>query len=152
LEFDRRRPGHALRVLPALEEWNQIVCPMQYGAWSQRLRGHPDVAFREYLLRGIQQGFRIGFRYGEWACTCASANMQSAVVQPRVIDDYLEKEVRLGRVMGPLVGDSFQKVQVNRFGLVPKNHQPGKWRLIVDLSYPRGARVLTMEWSVNCAR
>ena len=136
LEFDRRRPGHALRVMPALEEWNQIVCPMQCGAWSQRLIGHPDVAFREYLLRGIQQGFQIGFRYGECTCTCASANMQSAVVRPRVIDDYLEKEVR-----GPLVGDSFHKVHVNRFGPVPKNRQPGKWRWIVDLSYPRGASV-----------
>ncbi len=140
-ELDRRRSGHALRVMPALEEWNKIVCPMQCGAWNQRLIGHPDVAFRKYLLRGILQGFRIGFRYGECTCTCASANMQSVVVRPRVIDDYLEKDVRLGRVMGPLVGDSFKKVHVNRFGQVPKNRQPGKWRLIVNLSYPRGASV-----------
>ena len=27
---------------------------------------------------------------------------------------------------------------MNRLGLVPKGHQPGKWRLIVDLSFPRG--------------
>ena len=27
---------------------------------------------------------------------------------------------------------------MNRFGLVPKSHQLGKWRLIVDLSHPGG--------------
>ena len=32
-------------------------------------------------------------------------------------------------------------VQVNCFSLVPKNHQPGKWRLIVDLSFLRGRSV-----------
>ena len=74
-------------------------------------------------------------------CTSASANMQSAVLQPRVVDEYLEKEVRLGRVVGPLDVGSCPRVQVNRFGLVHKNHQPGKWRLIVDLSYPRGSSV-----------
>ena len=30
---------------------------------------------------------------------------------------------------------------MNRFGLVPKGHQPDKWRLIVDLSYPAGRSV-----------
>ena len=32
-------------------------------------------------------------------------------------------------------------VQVNRFGLVPKAHQPDKWRLIEDLSFSRGNSV-----------
>jgi len=32
-------------------------------------------------------------------------------------------------------------VQVNRFGQVPKGHQPGKWQLIVDLSFPRWCSV-----------
>ena len=83
----------------------------------------------------------MGFRYGKSVCTSASANMQSAVLQPKVVDEYLEKEVRLGRVVGPLDVGSCPRVQVNRFGFVPKNHQPGKWRLIVDLSYPRGSSV-----------
>ena len=30
---------------------------------------------------------------------------------------------------------------VSRFGVIPIPHQPGKWRLIVDLSYPKGASV-----------
>lgn len=27
---------------------------------------------------------------------------------------------------------------INRFDVIPKPHQPGKWRLIVDLSHPKG--------------
>ena len=69
------------------------------------------------------------------------ANMQSAVLQPGVIEEYLKNEVRLGRVLGPLEPRSHPRVQINRFRLVPKNHQPGKWRLIIDLSHPRGASV-----------
>ena len=31
-------------------------------------------------------------------------------------------------------------LNINRFGVIPKRHQPGKWRLITDLSYPHGLR------------
>ena len=32
-------------------------------------------------------------------------------------------------------------VHINRFGVIPKASQPGKWRLIVDLSHPSGSAV-----------
>ena len=32
-------------------------------------------------------------------------------------------------------------IQVNQFGVILKKHQPDKWRLIVDLSYPEGKSV-----------
>ena len=56
-----------------------------------------------------------------------------------VISDYLDKEVRLGRVVGPLPGDT--AVHISRFGVVPKLSQPGKWRLIIDLSAPENHSV-----------
>ena len=109
--------------------------------WEWYLRDHPDAAYRDYIIQGLQQGFRVGFQYGRCHCTGASANMQSAVRQPEVIDEYLAREVRLGRVMGPLEPGRYPEVHINRFWLVPKNHQPGKWRLVVDLSHPWGASV-----------
>ena len=30
---------------------------------------------------------------------------------------------------------------INPFGVIPKLHQPGKWRLIVDLSHLKGSSV-----------
>ena len=140
-EFERRRPRGPERVLPATEEWSHIQCPMVSGVWERCLRDHPDRRYREYLVNGFVAGFRVGFQYGKMSCTSATANMQSAVLQPGVIEEYLKDEVRLGRVLGPLEPRSHPRVQINRFGLVPKNHQPGKWRLIVDLSHPRGASV-----------
>ena len=62
--------------------------------------------------------------------------MGSAVVKnPKMVEVYLAVESKLGRVVGPLHSAVFPHIQVNRFGLIPKPHPPGEWRLIVDLSY-----------------
>ncbi len=66
--------------------------------------------------------------------------MGSARQNAAVIETYLAKEGALGRVVGPLPPGALE-VQISRFGVIPKGHQPGKWRLIVDLSYPKGACV-----------
>ena len=64
-------------------------------------------------------------------------NIPSALDHP---DQYLQKEVDEQRVAGPFpiyacVG------HVSRFGVIPKNHQPNKWRLIFYLSHPKGYSV-----------
>ena len=46
-------------------------------------------------------------------------------------------EISLGRVIGPPPPKGVPDVRLNRFGIIPKNHQPDKWRLILDLSYPK---------------
>ena len=43
------------------------------------------------------------------------------------------------RVVDPPIGT--KKLQINPFGIIPKPHEPGKWRLILNLSSPRGASV-----------
>lgn len=109
--------------------------------WEECLASHPDRAYVEFLVQGLREGFRIGFRHGSVSCHSAASNMQSADVHPEVIKDFLSSELAAGRVLGPVDSDTARRVQVNRFGLVPKGHQPGKWRLIVDLSFPRGNSV-----------
>ena len=66
--------------------------------------------------------------------------MLSAEQNPEVVDQYLRKEKEAGRVVGPLP-QHIAGLHVSRFGVIPKPHQPGKWRLIVDLSHPKGASV-----------
>ena len=39
---------------------------------------------------------------------------------------------------GPYNSTLAPYVHVSQFGVIPKNHQPNKWRLIVDLSHPVG--------------
>ena len=66
--------------------------------------------------------------------------MQSATANLSVVDSYLRAEIAASRVFGP-VDPGVSTVQVIPIGLVPKNRQPGRWRLIVDLSSPRLASV-----------
>jgi len=53
----------------------------------------------------------------------------------------LADEVALGHVSGPFSYSSVPHAHISRFGVIPKNHQPNKWRLIVDLSHPKGRSV-----------
>jgi len=43
--------------------------------------------------------------------------------------------------MGPFAKIGAPRVHINRFGAIPKKHQPGKWRIITDLSFPEGASI-----------
>ena len=43
-------------------------------------------------------------------------------------------------MIGPLAPETVPFVQISPFGVIPKS-EPGKWRLIVDLSPPEGASV-----------
>ena len=109
--------------------------------WSIELSEHPDPVFRNYILNGIQKGFCIGFnRVGR--CTSAASNMHSALENAAVVLEYLQKEVLLGRMIGPVSPETVpEDTQISPFGVIPKSNQPGKWRLIVDLSSPDGRSV-----------
>ena len=43
--------------------------------------------------------------------------------------------------MGPLPKYAIPQAHVSRFGVIPKAHQSGKGRLIIDLSYPQGKSI-----------
>ena len=62
---------------------------------------------------------------------------------PKVVDRYLATECGLGRVVGPVSSTELGRLplHVSRFGVIPKRHQPGKWRPIVDLSAPKGESI-----------
>lgn len=42
---------------------------------------------------------------------------------------------------GPLNPEEAAAVHISRFGVIPKPHQPGKQRLIIDLSHPEDASI-----------
>ena len=117
-----------------------ITSPLQWRVWDEALRDHPDQRFRSYIVTGLRDGFRIGFQGARSGCT-VTKNMRSAEEKADVISRYLQEECASGRVLGPLNEDfSNLGVMVNRFGVIPKGTS-GKWRLIVDLSFPEGNSV-----------
>ena len=92
------------------------------------------------MLEGIRHGFKLGFCHTQ-PLKPAKKNKPSAVQHAAVIDEYLANEVSRGRVAGPFNSPPLPNLQVSSFGVIPKRGQPGKWRLIVDLSSPEGSSV-----------
>ena len=91
--------------------------------------------------QGIQRAFRIGFDWKERLCKPPKRNMLSAEQNPEVVDAYLTKEVAASRAVAVGAEHQLTGVHISRFGVIPKPHQPGKWRLIVDMSHPKGGSI-----------
>lgn len=117
-----------------------VSTPLVLSTWETKLRRHPDQDYAQVILRGIEKGFRIGVNQDQ-VFKSASRNMLSAQQNPSVIEEYIGREVEEGNILGPFSAETSPSVHVNRFGVIPKKGQAGKWRLITDLSYPEGRSV-----------
>ena len=110
-------------------------------SWETMIAQHPDRQFAAVILRGLQEGFRVGFEYQKWGrLKQAKHNMRSCEELPAVVEGYLEKECRLGHTVGPLDISELSIAHISPFGVIPKKGE-GKWRLIVNLSFPEGHSV-----------
>ena len=112
--------------------------PLIITQWIQMLQDHPDKSYVQFIIQGIQQGFRIGFNR---CCSCypAITNLPSQV--SHVIRKHLSTEVSLNRMHCYPLGSEPRGTQISPIGAIPKKNQPGKWRLITDLSSPAGTSV-----------
>ena len=119
----------------------KITTPVNTAYWATCLASHPDQAFAKYIVDGLSTGFRIGFTYTTQKCIPAKSNHPSANEHPDVIADSLRREVASGRLIGPLNPRQYPFVHISSLGVVPKKHSTNKWRLILDLSHPKGTSV-----------
>ena len=110
-----------------------MVPPLRFNEVTQELCHHPDPARARFVLDGIR-GFRTGFQSEHVVLQSATGNMKSAFEHPEVIDQYLANEVANHRVAGPFSSPPILFLHCSPFGVTPKKIQPGKWRLILDLS------------------
>ena len=78
--------------------------------WKEWLYPHHDKAYSQYLLQGLVSGFHIGFKYTEITCVKARSNMKLVVSNPSVVDEYLDKEIKYGRVLGPFNPEDYPLV------------------------------------------
>ena len=132
--LDSKRPRITGSVPASLAT---VHTPLNIEKLSVYLQAHPDREFAAYLLRGFLEGFRVGFSRGSVTLVPAKKNLASARDHPEVVSAYLREECEKGRVAGPLGCEAAACVaQISRFGVIPKGHIPGRWRLIVDLSAP----------------
>ena len=138
MAIDSCRPRGETARHPALA---RITTPLLARAWRVALSTHPDTRFTAYILDGIVHGFRVGFARPS-SLRSATRNCPSAEAHPQVVTDYIAKEVSLGRFLGPFsITDALPLTHLSKFAVIPKGHTPGKWRLITDLSSPKGQSV-----------
>jgi len=138
LDSCRQSPEPASRAYGPLQK---TATPLVLPEWEQALARHPDRAFVRYINEKLHMGFRIGFQVGS-PLPSATINMRSALEHPEVIDNYLKGELTCRRMLGPFAdADQLPSLHINRFGMIPKGHNSGMWRLITDLSHPQGASV-----------
>jgi hypothetical protein len=90
------------------------------------------------LIEGFSQGFML--TSGKQNQMSIPRNHPSAHAQPGIIAEILNKETSLGRVAGPFQQPPFDNFISSPLGLVPKK-TPEEFRMIHDLSYPRGGSV-----------
>ena len=122
-------------------ELQAITTPLVPSRWCEFLQHHPDTVFSSYILEGITEGFRIGFKYCGHSLKPRSRNLLSAYEHQSVVESYIEKEVLLGRMVHITDPSTLPCVHTSPFGVIPKKHRPGKWRLMVGFSAPDGHSV-----------
>ena len=89
----------------------------------------------DYVLTGLRYGFCLGFN------PSAAQSMSSVLLQPEVIDKYLLAEMDKGRIGGCFPTPPLTNLHTSHFGMIPKKHQLGKWRITLNFSSPPGGSV-----------
>ena len=87
----------------------------------------------------MYNGFKLGFslHYEGPIQSYDSKNLKPALENSDIVQQKIQKEIEAGRVEGPFESPPFDNFRVSPLGLVSKK-EPGEFRLIHHLSYPRG--------------
>lgn len=76
-----------------------ITTLVDWKVWNKALQ---DMRFREYIMTGLKDGFRIGFQ-GAVKCCAATTNMRSATEKAEAVSRYVPTAgVCLGESAGPI--------------------------------------------------
>ena len=70
-------------------EVGEVRTPLRVAEWEVALRHHPDRKYVGYMLRGMAQGFRIGFDRGAVVLRSTKRNMRSTEEAPEVVQAYI---------------------------------------------------------------
>lgn len=83
---------------------------------------------------GLKMGFRSNIQALEKKVKLK--NMISAEEHAVELHEKINKEIKLGRILGPFSLPSFSNLRCNSIAILPKKQ--GGWRMISNLSHPVG--------------
>ena len=122
-------------------QWPNCPSPVHAQRLAYLLRFHPDREFTSFVLRGLVEGFHLGYMPQQSRLRSSHRNYPSSLANPQVVLQYVQGELASGRMVGPLHSGLLGLTHCSPIGLVPKGRGTDQWRMIVDLSYPSGASV-----------
>ena len=116
---------------------SNLPTPIKANRLKWYLKGY-DTHLSNYLLQGFSQGFKLN----NFSSTPTDSDkvLKSASSNPDVVNVKLEKELKLGRLIGPFKNSPFKNHVISPLGIVEKK-TPGEYRVIHHLSYPSGLSI-----------
>lgn len=117
--------------------WDKGFTPIKTDVLCSYLSLYPNKIVAAELKEGFIRGFRL--QYTGPRISTFSKNLVSALQFRDETLAKLQKEVSLGRMLGPFHFKPISNLRVSPIGLVPKPN--GGWRLITNLSHPPGNSV-----------
>lgn len=112
--------------------------PLNVDLFKLLLADHPDQVFVEYVLKGLEQGFRLGYA-SQTVPFGRVKNLLSARQHSTQVAKAILKELNRGHTVGPFNEPPLSPFHCSPLGAVPK--KDGTVRLILDLSCPNGASI-----------
>ena len=64
-----------------------------------RLQEHPDTRLKDYVLRGIREGFGVGYDHHKHKCEQVKENLRSALEHPDIACNQTAEECAQGRLL-----------------------------------------------------
>ena len=119
-----------------------ISTPLDASNWKKFLADHPNRPLVDFLLTELLKDFALvsGSSRDNYVQS-AKRNLSCALQHPDTVKSYLNEEVSVSRVAGPFPRSLVPHAHVSKFGVIPKNHQTNKWRLIVDFPHPTNGSI-----------
>ena len=116
-----------------------VATPLQAEAWQKALAMHADQEWVAALVEGMRHGFRISLQELP-QCRAATTCTPSARKHAAVVDQYIQTQADKGYMAGPFPGAECTNVITSSIAVIPKK-DPGKFRIIVDMSSPKNASI-----------
>ena len=82
--------------------WFPLTGPIMVVTLAWHLRTHPDADFVSFVLRGLTEGFHIGYSL-EAGLHSSAHNHPSSHANEHVVSEYMGTEVAAGWMVGPLL-------------------------------------------------
>ena len=92
----------AHRFAGSSPQWAMAPTPIAVSHLASLLCHHPDKVFVSVILRGLNEGFPIGFDSAHCSLRSVARNHPSSLCHSNIVTQYIAHEVSLGRLVGPV--------------------------------------------------